>query len=290
MKFVIPTAFSPTSQFCEMALLAEQNGIDAIAISDHVVHPEHIASRYPYTADGNIRWTEDTAWPDPWVAIGAMAAVTARLRFVTNIYVLALRNPFLAAKAIATAAALSQDRVGLGVGVGWCKEEFELAGQDFHTRGKRTDEMIEVLRKLWSGNYVEHTGRFYRFGRVRMLPAPAAEVPIYGGGLSEPALRRAARLDGWISDLHTSTELADIAATLRRYRAEIGRENERFDMVAACVDAFDADAIRRLGDAGVTHYATAPWILHGGSWDSMQDKKDGLRRFHDEVIARIRRS
>ena len=288
MKFVIPTAFSPTSQFCEMAILAEQNGIDVVAISDHVAHPEHIASRYPYTADGSIRWTEDTAWPDPWVSIGAMAAVTSRLHFVTNIYVLALRNPFLAAKAIATAAALSGDRVALGVGVGWCKEEFAFAGQDFHTRGKRTDEMIEVMRKLWTGDYIEHAGRFYQFGRVRMLPAPAATVPIYGGGLSEPALRRAARLDGWISDLHTSAELAEIAATLRRYRAEIGREAAPFDLIAACVDAFDADSIRRLGDTGVTHYATAPWILHGGTWDSLQHKRDGLRRFHDEVITKIR--
>lgn len=288
MKFVIATAFSPPAQFCEMARLAEANGIDAVAISDHVAHPEQIASRYPYTPDGSIRWTEDTAWPDPWVSIAAMAAVTTRLRFVTNIYVLALRNPFLAAKAIATAAALSGDRVALGVGVGWCKEEFELSGQDFHTRGKRTDEMIEVMRKLWSGAYVEHAGRFYQFGRTRMLPAPAAPVPVYGGGLSEPALRRAARLDGWISDLHTSAELGEIAATLRRYRSAIGRADAPFDMIAACIDAFDADSIRRLGEAGVTHYATAPWILYGGSWESLQDKRDGLRRFHDEVISKVR--
>jgi probable F420-dependent oxidoreductase len=288
VKFVVPTAFSPASQLCALARLAEENGIDMIAISDHVVHPEKIASPYPYTHDGNIRWTEDTAWPDPWVAIGAMAAVTERVRFTTNIYVLALRNAFIAAKTIATAAALSGDRVSLGVGVGWCREEFELAGQSFGTRGKRTDEMIDVLRKLWSGEYVEHAGRFHAFGRVRMLPAPAAPVPIYGGGLSEPALRRAARLDGWISDLHTSAELAEIAATLRRYRAELGREREPFDLIAACVDAFDADAIRRLGDAGVTHYATAPWILYGGTWDSLDDKRTGLQRFHDEVICKVR--
>jgi probable F420-dependent oxidoreductase len=288
VKFVVPTAFSPAAQLCELAVLAEQNGIDAVAISDHVVHPEKIASRYPYTKDGGIRWTEDTAWPDPWVAIGAMAAVTTRIRFVTNVYVLALRNPFLAAKAIATAAALSQDRVALGVGVGWCAEEFELAGQAFGTRGRRTDEMIEILRALWSGAYVEHHGRHYDFGRVRMLPQPTAPVPIYGGGLSEPALRRAARLDGWISDLHSTAELKEIAATLRRYRVELGRADAPFDFVAACTDAFDADAIRRLEDFGVTHYATAPWILYGGGWDSLQAKRDGLRRFADVVIAKLR--
>ena len=287
MRFVVPTAFSPASQLCELALLAEQNGIDMIAISDHVVHPENIASPYPYTHDGNIRWTEDTAWPDPFVAIGAMAAVTTRVRFLTNVYVLALRNPFLAAKQVATAAALSGDRVALGVGVGWCEEEFQLAGQDFHTRGKRTDEMLEAMRKLWTGDYVEHAGKHYAFPRVRMLPKPGAPVPLYGGGLSEPALRRAARLDGWVSDLHTTAELREIAAKLRAYRAELGRADEPFDLVAACVDAFGPDGVRRLEDIGVTHYATAPWILHGGKWDSLEDKRNGLRRFADEVIAKL---
>jgi probable F420-dependent oxidoreductase len=289
VKFVIPTAFSPASHFGAMARAAEDAGWDVIAISDHVAHPERIASPYPYTKDGSIRWNESTAWPDPWVSIAAMAAVTERIRFVTNIYVLALRNPFLAAKAIATAAVLSGDRVALGLGVGWMREEFELAGQDFHTRGKRTDEMLEVMRKLWSGAYVEHHGRCYDFARVRTLPAPGAPVPVYVGGLSEAALRRAARSgDGWISDLHTAQELREIAARLRRYREEYGRAAEPFELIAACSDAFDADAIRRLADAGVTHYATAPWLFYGGSWDSLPDKVDGMRRFADQVIAKLR--
>ena len=188
MQFVIPTAFSPAAHFCAMARAAEEHGWDAVAISDHVAHPETIASPYPYTKDGAIRWNEHTAWPDPWVSIGAMAAVTTRLRFVTNVYVLALRNPFLAAKAVATAAALSGDRVALGVGVGWCREEFELAGQDFATRGKRTDEMIEVMRKLWTGEMVEHHGRFYDFPRVQMSPAVPGGIPIVIGGVSDAAL------------------------------------------------------------------------------------------------------
>jgi len=288
MKFVIPTAFSPAGHFCEMARAAEEAGFDMVAISDHVAHPEQINSPYPYTKDGRVRWTEATAWPDPWVSIAAMAAVTERIRFVTNIYVLALRNTFLAAKAIATAAVLSADRVAVGVGVGWMREEFALAGQDFATRGRRSDEMIEVMRKLWSGDFVEHHGRFHDFGRLRMLPAPGAPVPIYGGGLSEPALRRAARLDGWISDIHSAEELREIAARLRRYREEAGRGGEAFALVAACSNAFDADGIRRLGEAGVTHFATAPWLLYGGRWDSLPDKVAGMRRFADQVIAKLR--
>ena len=288
MQFVIPTAFSPASHFTAMARAAEEAGFDVVAVSDHLAHPERIESPYPYTSDGSIRWGEDTAWPDPWISIGAMAAVTERLRFVTNVYVLALRNAVLAAKTVATAAALSGDRVALGLGVGWMAQEFALAGQDFHTRGRRTDEAIEVMRKLWSGDYVEHHGRFYDFGRVRMLPAPGASVPLYGGGLSEPALRRAARLDGWISDLHPRAALVELVSRLRAYRAEAGRAGEPFAVLAACSDAFEVDGIRRLEDAGVTHYTTAPWLFYGGSWDSLPDKVGGMRRFADEVIAKLR--
>src|SRR5262249_32625306 len=157
--------------------------------------------------------------------------VTTRVRFLTNVYVLALRNPFLAAKQIATAAALSGDRVAVGIGVGWCAEEFALAGQEFSTRGKRTDEMIDAIRKLWTGEYVEHAGAHYAFPRVRMLPRPGAPVRLYGGGLSAPALRRAARLDGWVSDLHTAKELAEIGEKLRAHRAELGRADAPFDFV-----------------------------------------------------------
>lgn len=289
MRFVVPTAFSDPTHLCALARAADEAGYDAIAISDHVVHPQKIESAYPYTEDGSIRWTEDTPWPDPWVAIGAMAAATERIHFLTNIFVLPLRNPFLVAKAVGTAAVLSGNRVALGIGVGWMQDEFRLMEQDFRRRGARADEMVEVMRKLWSGDFVDHHGRFYDFDPVRMLPAPSAPVPIYVGGVSEPALRRAARLgDGWVSDLHSADELRDIAARLRAYRAECGREERPFAVVGACRDAFGVDGIRRLEDAGVTHYATLPWLFYPGPRDSLDHQRDGLRRFADDVIAKAR--
>jgi probable F420-dependent oxidoreductase len=289
VKFVVATAFNDPSDYCALAAAADEAGWDAITVSDHVVHPERIGSRYPYTADGSIRWDASTPWPDPWVAIGAMAAVTERIRFLTNIFVLPLRSPFLAAKAIGTAAVLSGNRVAVGVGVGWMRDEFELMDQDFHTRGRRADEMIEVMRKLWSGEFVEHHGRFYDFERLRMLPAPSEPVPIYVGGLSPAALRRAARLgDGWVSDIHTTAELREIAAALRREREACGRGGEPFQLIAACSDAFDPDAIRRLEEIGVTHYATQPWLFGPGPRASAAEKRDALRRFADDVIAKVR--
>jgi len=179
--------------------------------------------------------------------------------------------------------------VALGIGVGWMEDEFALLGQDFKSRGRRTDEMIAVMRKLWAGGMVEHHGRFYQFDRLQMSPACPHPIPLYAGGLSEAALRRAAALcDGWISDIHTSAELQEIVARLRRYRSEAGRSEEELSIVAAASDAFDADGIRRLGDLGVTHYTSMPWLLYGGRMDVLEDKLAGLRRFAAEVIEKVR--
>jgi len=289
MRFAISTAFSDPGHWLGLARAADESGWDYLLVSDHVVHPETIASPYPYTPDGSPRWESPTPWPDPWVAVGAMAAVTQRVRFCTGIYVLPLRNPFVVAKAVGTAAVFSGDRVTLGIGMGWMKEEFELLEQPFRARGRRADEMLAVMRKLWTGDMVEHHGEFYDFPRLRMSPAPRKPIPIVVGGLSEPALRRAARLgDGWISDIHTTDELRAIAATLHRYRSECGRAGEPFELIAAASDAFDADGYRRLADAGVTCLQTMPWFFYGGSMDDLGQKVDGIRRFADEIFPKLR--
>ncbi len=289
MKFVVATAYSDPMHYCELARAAEDAGFEALAVSDHVVHPEKIASRYPYTADGSPRFRADTPWPDPWVAIGAMAAVTRRLRFLTNVFVLPLRNPFLVAKAVGTAAVLSGGRVALGIGVGWMQDEFVLLEQEFQGRGPRCDEMIEVLRKLWTGEMVEHHGRSYDFGRLQMTPAPAQRIPLYVGGVSEPALRRAAHLgDGWISELHSLAELRSLTAKLRALRTEYGRGHEPFHVFGAATDAFGLDGYRRLAEAGVSHVLTLPWVFYRGNTESLDEKRDGIRRFGDEIIAELR--
>ena len=289
MRFIASLAFTHTSELLELARAADECGWDGLMVSDHVVHPERIETPYPYTPDGQPRWAASAPWSDPWVAIGAMAAVTSRVRFFTGVYVLPLRNPFVVAKAVATAALVSGQRVTLGIGVGWMEDEFRLLEQPFRDRGARSDEMIEILRKLWTGEMVEHHGRFYDFPRLQMSPGVPERIPIYSGGLSEAALRRVGRVtDGWISDLHTAEELRRIVGELRARRAEYGRERERLDVVAACSDAFGIDEYRRLGDAGVTHLLTMPWVFYAGGGASLGDKLDGLRRFAYEVIAKLR--
>jgi len=288
VKFVCSLAFSPPSHYLALARAADDAGFDAVAVSDHVVHPQKIATPYPYTADGAPRWQPFTAWPDPWVSIGAMAAVTRRLQFLTSIYVLPLRSPFLVAKAVATAAVLSEGRVTLGVGAGWMREEFELLEQRFEARGRRMDEMIALLRKLWAGGFVEHRGEFYDFDPLEMSPVPPGEVPIWVGGLSDAALRRAARLgDGWISDLHTLAELREIVARLRAERAGSERAGRPFAVCAAVKDAFTLDGYQRAAEAGVTHLQTMPWLFYPGGGDSLESKCDGIRRFGEEIVAKL---
>ena len=200
MKFYVSSAFLDTREILEVAKAADDLGYDGMAIPDHIVNLETLSTPYPYTKDGQRRWQPFTEWPDPWVLVGALAQVTTRLRFVTTVYIPAMRNPYSAAKAIGTAAYLADGRVELGIGVGWCEEEFDLMEQPFAKRGKRTDEMLDLMRTLWSPDWTEFDGEFYQTPRLEMQPTPP-RIPIYVGGLSDIALRRAARYDGWIGDL-----------------------------------------------------------------------------------------
>jgi len=259
-----------------------------MSFSDHVVNLETINTPYPYTEDGSRRWQLYTDWPDPWVLTGALATITKRLRFITDVFVLPLRNPYLAAKAISTAAVVSNNRITLGLGVGWCADEFELMQQDFRTRGKRTDEMVEIMRLLWSGKLVEYQGKYYKFSPLEMNPAPTAPIPLWFGGMSEPAMRRAARIgDGWVPDQRRSAEIIECIARIRCWREEYGRDHLPFDVMAVPSDAFDVDAYRRLEDAGVTHIKTIPWAFYHRQTEELDKKIDGIKRYADDVISQF---
>jgi hypothetical protein len=192
------------------------------------------------------------------VLAGALAQVTRRIRFFTSVYVAALRSPYLVAKAVGTAAVLSGDRVALGVGVGWCREEFELLEQDFRTRGRRTDEALELMGRLWQPGWTESEGPHYPTPRLAMEPTPARRVPIYVGGLSEVAFARAARHDGWIGDLYTIEEAGRHASRLAEIREQAGATGE-FRVITALTDAFLPAQFAEAEAQGVTDVWTMPW-------------------------------
>ncbi|MCU1454001.1 MAG: rutA 1 [Acidimicrobiales bacterium] len=287
MRFSIGTAFLPPDELVPIARAADAAGYHAIAVSDHVVNLEELRTPYPYTDDGSRRWKPFTPWLDPWVTVGAMAAVTERIRFFTSVYVLPMRNPLTVAKAVGTAAVLSGDRVSLGIGMGWCEEEFELMEQPFGGRGARADEMLEVLAELWRGGWVEHHGAAYDLPRLEMTPAPGAAIPVFVGGTSKAALRRAARHDGWISDYLTIDEAAAVWSEIQEYRGRYGTSDRPFSMICSLKDAVTVDDLRRAEEAGVTELLTMPWVFYGGFKQDLGQKLDGLERFADEILAKL---
>jgi probable F420-dependent oxidoreductase len=288
MHFVISTSFSSVADLKKLAITADSFGWEAMSFSDHVVNPEKLNTPYPYTKNGERRWQPFTDWPDPWVMIGALASITTKLKFTNNIFVLPMRNPFLVAKAISTAAIISDNRVIPAIGVGWSKDEFELLQQDFHTRGKRADEMIEIMRLLWTGELVEYQGNHYQFPPLEMNPAPSAYIPIWVGGISNAAMRRAARIgDGWVTDLQTSKDILASIAKIQQYRREYGREDRPFSVMATPSDAFTPDAYRRLEDGGVSHILTQPWPFYHGDTQDLDKKIDGIKRYADDYIGAL---
>ncbi|MGE2715972.1 TIGR03619 family F420-dependent LLM class oxidoreductase [Mycolicibacterium litorale] len=282
MKYYISPAFVDTSEVVEIARAADELGYDGLGVPDHVVNLETLETPYPYTRDGQRRWQPFTHWPDPWVLVGALAQVTSRLRFVTTVYIPAMRDPYSAAKAIGTASYLAGGRVELGIGVGWCEDEFRLMGQRFDRRGRRTDEMLELFRALWRPGWTEFDGEFYPTPRLEMEPTPP-HIPIYVGGLSDVALRRAARNDGWIGDLITTDRAIETAGRLRELRTAAGLSVDDFTILTPLTDALVRADYDRAEAAGITHILTMPWMFYTGADASLAEKIDGMKRFRKDL-------
>jgi alkanesulfonate monooxygenase SsuD/methylene tetrahydromethanopterin reductase-like flavin-dependent oxidoreductase (luciferase family) len=198
-----------------------------------------------------------------------------------------MRDPFTVAKTIATASALTGGRVALGAGMGWCEEEFDLIGQPFRKRGARADEMLDLLAELWTGEWVEHHGDSYDVPRLEMTPAPTGPVPVYIGGVSDAAIRRAARHDGWISDLMSTPAAAEVRARIDAERERLGRTDVDFSMIVSLDDAFAPDDYARAEEVGVTDILTMPWAFYGGFDLPLDQKVDGVRRFADDILGRM---
>ena len=282
MKFYVSSAFLEAGEIVEIARAADELGYEGMAIPDHVVNLETLATPYPYTEDGARRWQPFTDWLDPWVLVGSLAQVTTRLKFVTTVYIPAMRDPYSAAKAIGTAACLSGGRVELGIGVGWCEEEFDLLGQSFAKRGKRTDEMLDLMKALWQPGWTEFDGEFYQTPRLEMTPTPP-RIPIYAGGLSDSALRRAARNDGWIGDLITLDQALASVNRVRELRAANGLTMDGFRVLTPLMDAFTIEHFERATAGGIDAVLTMPWMFYSGPKASLADKIDGMRRFRKDL-------
>jgi probable F420-dependent oxidoreductase len=285
MKFWQSLPFTEPEQLIEVAKICEEVGFEGAFVSDHLFYPGSFEKSYPYNDTGDPGFTPETPWPQPFTTIAAMAAVTTKLRFSTLVYILPLRDPLEVAKATGTLAVLSNDRFALGAGAGWMHEEFDILGVDFRTRGARFDESIEVCRKLWGGGMVEHAGKFFQFPPLQMSPAPRVPVPIYIGGVSDAALRRAGRLgDGWLGSGQTPEDALVMLQKLREHRRAAGRQNQPFEAIVPLVTPPDPDAYKRLEDAGCTGTVSYPFAYTVGPTSTLAQKRAYLEGFASQVI------
>jgi probable F420-dependent oxidoreductase len=289
VEFWSGTAFMKTTEAVAVAQMVDDAGFDGIVSSDHMIYPRELASPYPDSPTGKPMWAPDTAWPDSWVLIGAMAAVTSRLRFSNAVYVAPARPLLEVAKQVATASVISEGRVSLAVGVGWMREEYELMRQDFDTRGKRLNEMIPALRALWQGGWVSWSGQHYQVPELMIEPHPQAPVPILCGGESEAALRRAARLcDGWVGYAYAWGDAVVYVQKLKELRREYGRENEPFEIMLALLEPPSPDLYKRAQDIGITAVMCSPWSGVDLASGDVERFRAPIERFAETIIDKVR--
>ena len=290
MRFCYAESMTDPSFYAPLARAAEEAGFASMMVPDSICYPEHADSRYPFNPDGSREFLEDKPFLEPFSLIPALGAVTRQLRFITFVLKLPVRHPVLAAKQATSTAVLTGNRLVLGVGTSPWREDYEVLGVDWDTRGQRLDEEIAILRGLAAGGYFEYHGKIFDLPPVKIAPVPTAPIPVLIGGHSDAALRRAARLgDGW---LHGGGDLAELPALLSRlaeHRRAAGTGDRPFEIHAISADAYTVDGVRRLADQGVTDVITGfRWPYQTGpDPEPLAAKLTKLNRFADTVIARV---
>lgn len=218
----------------EIAAMADQLGYHSLQVSDHVVLPAQVGSRYPYGAARAAAFQPETVYYEPIGLLGYLSGKTQHVRLGPSVLVLPYRQPVVAAKQLATIDALSGGRLFIGVGTGWMEEEFKILGSPpFAERGAITDEYIQAFRTLWRDDVPEFHGRYVEFPPLGARPQPAQRpgIPILVGGNTRPAIRRAVRLgDGWQPLKLTPDDLSTSLAYLRRQAQTISRDLRGFEI------------------------------------------------------------
>lgn len=289
MKFgIIPINIGETARpeaLASLAQKAEALGIESLWTFEHTIVPLQYESRYPYHASGKMAASPETEFVDPLIALTFIAAHTKRVKLGTGVNILPQANPLLLAKQAASLDRLSGGRLLLGLGVGWLKEEFQALGAPFERRGARADDYLVAMKKVWSGETVEHESEFLHWHGFKSHPRPAQRPhpPLIIGGDSGPALRRVAlHGDGWFAVAKKPETLAEDIATIRRLAGEAGRDPERIEISVFWTKfAEGKDSVRGYEALGVTRLI-APWQTLDKS-----DPAAGMERLANEVMAKL---
>ena len=290
MKFGTSLMGIRTRDYAEVASCFERAGFESVWVPEHLAFPTEMPPTYPYSESGLPMVDVKTPCYDPWVLLSYLACATSTIRLGTNVCILPLRHPLQMARSVVTVDRLSGGRVTIGAGVGWLEDEFEWTGQDFHDRGRRTDDIIRIFRRLWSDEVIEEHSECYDFGPLHFEPKPLQKsgIPIEIGGSSHPALRRAGKLgDGWLEvgarDFDEFTaNLADRDGRAARRRAwrhtvrDHRRRRARARISSRC---------SRARDLGATRIIASPW--QGGGAVSPAEAREWADRFADEIMGNV---
>tara|TARA_B100000378_G_scaffold278433_1_gene281625 strand:- start:215 stop:1144 length:930 start_codon:yes stop_codon:yes gene_type:complete len=291
-----------------LAQRAESLGFDSVWVSDHIILPRKVDSFYPYAADGVATFRPDEDYYDPLATLNFLAGCTQKIRLGTHVLILPYRNPVLTAKMLSTLDVLSGGRVILGAGVGWMEEEFQALGLDTYAqRGAVTDEYIQLFKELWTKDNPEFHGEHYQLSESGFKPKPVQKPhpPIWIGGHTNPAIRRAAKYgDGWMPiglrppAILEPEELAEKIARLRRLTVRAGRPEDAVSLCFSTGVTFDnspgatrrmmsgraeqiAADLRQYQDLGVRNF------ILGFPGDSVAALDEAMEQFSKQVMPLI---
>jgi len=292
VRFSYAESMTDPSFYAPLARAAEEAGYDSMVVPDSICYPLHATGRYPYTPDGGREFLEDKPFIEPFSLIPALGAVTTHLRFVTFVVKLPVRNPVLVAKQATSTAVLTGNRLVLGVGTSPWREDYEVLGVPWADRGRRMDEELAIIRGLSAGGYFEYHGEVFDLPPVKIAPVPTEPIPILIGGHGDAALRRAAKVgDGWLHGGGDPADLPGLLARLAGLRRAEGAAGRPFEVHVISMDAYSVDGVRRLEDQGVTDAIVGfRWPYQTGpDREPLTNKIAGLRRYADDVIAKVNR-
>jgi probable F420-dependent oxidoreductase len=290
MRFTYAEAMTQAKYYAPLAQAAETAGYTSMTVADSLIYPKESDSTYPYTDTGDREFLEDKEFIETMTLVTWLAAHTQKLRFTPFVLKLPVRPPVLVAKQASSVAFLSDNRLGLGIGLSPWPEDFIAMGVPWARRGKRMDECIDILRGLTSGEFFEYEGEFFTIQSMKQSPAPTKKIPLLVGGHSDAALKRAVlKGDGWMHAGGDGEELDRLLKRLAEIRKAEGDTREDFEVHAISYDAYTLDGIKSMEEKGITDAIVGfrvPYIK-GPDTEPLQTKIDHLNSYADSIISKV---
>jgi probable F420-dependent oxidoreductase len=277
MKFGVGMVVGPRN-WLEFTQVAEAAGYESVWLPEHLIMPVKMSGKPGTPHDGEPPIKGSTPAFDPFLVMAHLASLTSTIRLGTNVYNIGLRHPFITARALTTLDLISRGRIEFGIGSSWLAEEWQAMELPFEHRGRRVDEIIKLIQRLFTEEVIEHAGEYYNFQPVQFEPKSVQKPwpPMIIGGDAPVAVRRAALLgDGWLPMAQTPESLEANMKKIAAMRAEAGRTGPF--TVTVLTQALDPDVLKRYRDLGVDRVIVTPWT-------SPREGVAAMRRFADEVM------